>query len=1018
MDDLVVFVSYAGADGHEFARALVNWLDGLEPPIVPWFAHDNPKDRPFDQRIEEAIIGSRVVLLVLTPGVADTPWVRREIHLANRWETPILAVRPHWSTATMPFPAIEMSSIGIPPSGDWSDLEHQLRLLRPADEAMAEMMAHRDEAERLISTSRGAERHALRSKAGRLSAVIQQEQRRRDDPLGAERQVRRLIADGQRADAVDDAGPAANGPPATVDGPPTAAGWALKDRYTERDLLLDHLVRDDEVRILTLFGPAGVGKTAIVAHISPQLRQLGYADIIYLTTHGPRRVTPELLLEKVAAAHPDRHTSTLLLERLANGSYNWHQNLNATMAQFSGHRVLIAIDNVEELIVDRRWADPHLREFAHSLARGPDHGLRLLLVSRTPGPDPAPYGSRAVRQVEIPPGLPRLFADELARQLDADRMVGLGSATDETLGRVHRLTAGNPGRLELIYGILRGQLVPDLDELLRSADADRADGEDSSCYLMRRVVSGLSDPLRRVLQALAVYGRPTRSAAVAWLLAPHYPGYDTTAALDLLCDQRIVRRDDDLFHIPADTHGVVLETIPLGRAYDADRPKPLFTRRELWSRAADYFRDVRGIEREIRDLGGLRPHFEEIDLRLAGREFPVAAVLINQIDYTYLRPWGYESLITSQRERLVGQLGSDTVGEVRNLYELATIYLEASRPERAEVVLQQAQELARTVQPGGDSALLLPLAKARKNTGRLTAAVVAYEDALRQCRPEAEAAVRLGLASCLIELGRTRDAVQECSLALEVALAPRDEAQARLCMGLIHLDLGTPLSALALIEEARRLADGAAQPRLVASCDDAAAYVLIDMGQLGRSRRLAESAIKSAMDTGNVDLARETYYTLALGQLLAGNVPEARDAADAAARFFDNQRPLAALALHGITELRLGRDRSAAERSFRRAESETERLLDIEPLAVQVLDIRGLVLTGLALCDPTDGWEPARHAYRTARDRSPAPGVVVRAARLLDELLDGDSSRDAVETRLAARGVDRRRKDVARPLHP
>ena len=259
------------------------------------------------------------------------------------------------------------------------------------------------------------------------------------------------------------------------------------------------------------------------------------------------------------------------------------------------------------------------------------------------------------------------------------------------------------------------------------------------------------------------------------------------------------------------------------------------------------------------------------------------------------------------------------------------------------------------------------------------------------------------MAVCLSELGRIEEALDQYSAALEVAQDWSDEAFARLNLGVAHQDLGRPLAALASIDQARRRAYEHSDERLVAYCDDAAAYVLIDTGRLGRSRRLAESAIKAATDSCDVELAREAYSTLALARLLAGDVSDAQDAADAAARFFDNQRPVAPLVLLGITQLRLN-DRRAAEQSFSRALRETDRLLDVEPRAVQVLDIRGLALVGLAQCDPVDDWEPAREAYQRARDQTRAPGVVLRAVRLLEELLDGDRSARAITVLRAACG--------------
>jgi tetratricopeptide (TPR) repeat protein len=1005
VDQVVAFVSYASADGLEFANNLVDWLEGLDPPVTAWFDRDNPKDTSFEHRIENAIIGSDVVLLVLTPTAdAKGSWARREALLAQSWGRPVIALRPHWCKARIPLSASDMTYIDLPSTGDWSRLEHELSLVRPTDGSIAKLTALHRETERLASMAVGPEQDTLRGRAGVLSALIQQERRRNSDPKRAEQRVRRLITDGQRAEAVERTSPTPEGSFHVVDGPPTTAGSALHDRYTERDMLLNHL-RNTEVRIVTLCGPSGVGKTALVRDLVPRLQQLGYVGLAYTSTHGPRRITPELLLAKVARAYPEHHTSTVLLERLADRSYNWHQNMNYTMAKFADHPVLVVIDNVEELIDRGRFVDPHLREFAHAVAHSSQHAIRLLLVSRTASLQIEDYDGYA-RQVDIPPGLPRPFADEFVRGLDVDGTVGLRSATETTLGQVFRLTAGNPGQLELLYGVLRGQRDPDLDELLRSAAAESTGNGDGSRYLMRRAVAELSEPVRRVLQALAVYDRPVRSAAVSWLLAQHYTGFDSRAALDLLCDQRIVHRDGDLYYIPADPHGTVLETVPLRRP-DDDRAstRRQFTRHTLWQRAADYFRDVRSVEPVIQDLNSLTAYFNEIDLRLVGREFLEAADLINEIDYRYLRGWGYKSLALPYRERLVNQLTTQPIAEIENRYELATIYLEASRPDEAETVLLEAQELARAIRPEGDRALQLQLAKAHLSAGRLSASADEYRDVLQRCRPEARATGRIGLAMCLKELGHAEAALRQYTLALKVAHDQVHEAEAHRGKGSVFRDLGEPLAAFSEIEEARRLAEQCSDVRLVASCDDAAAQVLIDTGQVGRARRLADSAIKVAMDTGNVDLARETYSTLALGLLLAGDIEKARDAADAAARFFDNQRPLTALALLGIAQFRLG-DRRAAQHCFLRAARETDRLLAIEPDAVQVLDIRGLVLAGLARCDPAERWEPARQAYQLARDRTRAPGVVLRAVRLLDELLEGDRSREALALYEAVRGVN------------
>jgi tetratricopeptide (TPR) repeat protein len=1006
MEPIVAFVAYASDDGFDFATILVDWLDRCDPPVTAWIDRDNPQDKPFEIRIENAIIGSHVVLLVLTEGaVVEDSWARREMLMAAEWKKPVLAVRPPGSRAMLPISSQGAAVIDVSESKDaWRHLANELRNLQPANKTIMELTALRDELEVRARRSRGDSRDALRARSGLISAVVQQEQRRVRDPKGAVRGVGRLISEGQRKDAAGETTAPPEGLFRIVDGPPAISGAGLHDRYDERDMLL-RLLDDPKIRLVSLCGPAGAGKTTLLSDLVRRLEPLGYAGAAYVSTHGPRRVTPDLLLEKLARTHPDAYVSSLLLERLADRSYNWHQNLNATMELFGERSVLLVVDNAEELLYEGQLTDLHLREFAHTVVNGPSQGVRLLLATRTQGPK-AGDSSHARQQVDIPPGLPPPFAAEFVRDLDVGNIVGMKAASDATMRRIYRLSLGHPRALELLYAVLRGERRPDVEEVLRSANEASADGDDGSRYLIRRATARLYEPIRRVLQALAIYDRPVRPSAVSFLLARYDTGLDSTAALNLLCDRRLVRRDGDLYYLPPDPERrTVLQTVPLGRPDDRVSRRPRFTRYALWHQAAEYFRSVRELEVRVHDLNDLAPHFSEIDLRLAGGQYAEAAELINAVD-RHLKAWGYRSLVLRQRERLVGQLGTGHA-EIGNRYNLATIYLQVSQPDAAIDVLVGANELATAIRPDGDVALQVQLAKAHHMRGELREAATKYKKVLSRGDSKALAAGRLGLAACLNELGEVEQASDQYSAALEVVDNASVEASILLDQGLIQQNLGRPLAALGWIERAHRLARQCSNNLLAAKCVDATAYVLLDTGQLGRARYLAESAIKAATDAGNADLCRETYSTLALAHLLAGKVIDAHAAADAAARFLHNQRPLAALALLGITQLRL-RDSRSAELSFRRAKQEVERLLKIEPDSVQVLDMNGLVLVGLARSDAAEDVTPAVTAYQKARKRTRASGVVLRAVRLLDELLDGDRSRQALEILDAARGVDTR----------
>jgi hypothetical protein len=288
MEPLVAVVAYGSADGFEFARSLVEWLDDCELPVTAWFDHDNPQDAPFEQRIENAIIGCQVVLLVLTDAaVADGSWARRECIMANELDTTIIAVRPEFSSAQLPLCAQGAAVIDMVESkGGWKRLAHELSLLHPTDDTVRRLTEQHRQLERLAKTRSGAERDALRRRAGALSAVIQQLQRRVDDAQGHAGQVHELIRRGQLADAANARPSPAVGPFRVIGAPPLISSTGLHDRHAERNMVQDFLSGTD-VRLMTLCGPPGAGKTALVRFLLSQLPDTGYRGAVYLSTHGP-----------------------------------------------------------------------------------------------------------------------------------------------------------------------------------------------------------------------------------------------------------------------------------------------------------------------------------------------------------------------------------------------------------------------------------------------------------------------------------------------------------------------------------------------------------------------------------------------------------------------------------------------------------------------------------------------------------------------------------------------------------
>ncbi|WP_328383760.1 TIR domain-containing protein [Micromonospora zamorensis] len=1006
MEPFIVFVAYASRDGFDFACELVTWLESRDPPINASIDRDNIQNKAWDGRIEDLILGADLVLVVLTDAsAAKNSYARDELRLARNWGKPIWAVRPPGSQADPPV-TVQGTPIDVDsPHGGWDHLEHELRLCRPVNRTVAMLTAQVEELEERADRAQGQERKILAAMVGRLHAVIQWERRRAGNPAEAAADVRRKIDEGRHQDAAPPSRETIDGSFQIVEAPPAITSAGVHDRHSERDLLLGHL-HHSRTRLVVLRGRCGSGKTALLNDLIPRLKTGGYAGVAYVSTHGPRRVTAHLLLERLARLMPDAGGRERMLERVGDHSHDWRQNLAAILDALGDISLLLIIDNAEELVADYRLTDVHLREFAHIVGSKSGHGVRVLFVSQVEirrlahPPVHAP-------QVDIPPGLPPRFAADFFRGLDEGGVARLAGVSEATMRRVHRLTHGRPRAMELLYAVLRSEPGSDLDELLTSATKAAGKG-DGSQYLIRRATLALRGPMQRVLQALAVYDRPVRASAVSWLLAPYDTGLDSAAVLELLCDRRLIRRDGDLYHLPrgnedAVTGRTVLDTIQLGSPGDRDVDPPRYTRYALWHRAAEYFRSVRELEIRVVDLNDLGAHFSEIELRLAGREYPGAAALINEVDIEHLSLWGYRSLIIRLRERLLGELG-DSYFDLENRYELASAYLDASEPDKAIALLTEASAAA--LSPEAEDAFRVQLAKARLVKGELDAAATLYRNLLHQGNPLILGISRLGLATCLAELGMVDKALDQYAAALEVIDdTEKEAASVFLNQGLLQQQLGRPLTALQLIQRARRLAEGHSDAQLAAKCVDAMAQVHIDMGQLDRARRLADEAIKAAADAGNADLCRETYSTRALALLLGGDLVAAHDTADAATRFFENRRPFAAFALLGVTQVRLQKMESA-EASFGRVQRDISPLLKPKNPAVQLLDLNGLALAGLARAEGAGNLEPAIIAYRQARKRTRAPGVVLRAVRLLDELLDGDDSPQARQTMQAAVGLD------------
>ena len=159
-----------------------------------------------------------------------------------------------------------------------------------------------------------------------------------------------------------------------------------------------------------------------------------------------------------------------------------------------------------------------------------------------------------------------------------------------------------------------------------------------------------------------------------------------------------------------------------------------------------------------------------------------------------------------------------------------------------------------------------------------------------------------------------------------------------------------------------------------------------------RHQEAANAALDAASigeKIGDAEMSSYAHGAVALARLLIGNLPAARNAAEAARGYRSPNHDDNVLALLGVVFVRQG-DMTAAREAFAQTLAKTADLLSHSAQNYDALDNRALALCGLALCDGTDQIQEASEAYKSARAITAAPGVVGRTLRLLDALAIGD----------------------------
>jgi tetratricopeptide (TPR) repeat protein len=849
--------------------------------------------------------------------------------------------------------------------------------------------------EEKLSRTEAEERQADGTQRRRL-AIHNREQRVR-----LEDELRRRSAASRHRDAAGHADlteeTISDGRVRLVNQAPSVPAAEFHDRVSEKHRV-EGAIADASTRVVVVHGAAGVGKTAFAAELRRRLAAReaeAEADaVVYLSADGYRPINVAAVLADLTRALPESSGRTRLEERL-NDPVEWREKLTDVLAALRNTTVVVILDAAEHLLDDGAFRDRELGALVAELAGRPEHATTLVLT--VAGGPPQQLRRDLTANVRFVPMNPLPFDDAIALLTALDRGAALALYRMEPgdRQRAYTLSQGNPRILELLVSVLRqepGTPVPRLFDKLEGVSLPNVEAT-----LLEATFGNLDRTQQRVVQALAVFGRPVPPEAVDFLLAALVPGIDSAPILQGLHERRVAHHDHGHYFLPPAESDRVVRGLKRGDLDDHRRVPLPFTRFAMWNHAARYFEESRVAR--VRSLLDLRPAFSEIDLRIRAWNCRRAYEVMNNIEDCHLRHWGQSDALLGWRRAIRGRIGDDAE-EANNHRRIVAALQQQERIDEAVVELAEARRGCSWLgAPKARLMLDIQLATIHFEAGRFSHAAQLLRRQVWLCRllrrSHDLAIVRADLALCLARTGRHTQALRVFTTALTNARRLPYGAEHDRILPLILVDyawalgqIGELRSALTLLREGAAIASGTTTKDEVAMglCLNGEAAVHIDSDAAGEAIEPARHAAELGVHTRDPRLIRQANLNLGLAYLrLGGRDDEALAAAEVSARLDSGDRTVGANGLLGIAAFRQ-RMRDRARLAFLTARDGANERIGREPADYLAWDAKGLACFGLALIEESQRRRrlaEAGEAYEQARRITPALGAVNRSTLLL-----------------------------------
>jgi tetratricopeptide (TPR) repeat protein len=962
------FICYSPTTSLDFALDLYNALKAGPPRYEVWLdKHDLKPGVDWDSQVPKAISECESLLFLMTPdSVEDQSVCKAEWTRALSSKRPVIPLLLD-SAAELPFRLASRQYIDFTDDFEagLARLRTHLKWLKSPEGVLHTLKERLTDAQRdLRRAAEGTPRAALtRDEIAVLEQQIAAQQRVVDNPEAEAKRVEESIARGLELERQPTLPVSGVERGKFINAPPAKAPDYFQNRHVETKLI-GYFLEDEVQRLLTVVGRGGTGKTAMVCRLLRSLEggqlpddggPLEVDGIVYLSANGSRRVTTPNLYADLCKLLPEE-TASRLDELYKNSRVSTTAKLDSLLAHFQRGRTVLLLDNFEDLIDPETFniRDAELDEALRALLEGAQHTVKVILTTRLAPRELALLQPGRQTRIDLDDGLASPYAENILREMDADGKVGLRDAPATLLYEARQRTRGYPRALEALFAILSADRDTSLREILD--DAAKMLPENVVKDLVGEAFDRLDPAARQVMQALAVYRHPVTTAAVDYLLQPYLPGVNSAPVLKRLVNMQFARGQSRRYFLHPVDRAYAFSRIPEGDPSDRDKEAPPYTQFALLHRAAEYFKQARLPREDWKTIEDLAPQLAEFDLRCEGEDYEAAAWVLSEIDYDYLMMWGSYLQVAEMHERLLGKI-SDQWMEARSLGNLGNAYHDTGQVQKAVTCYKRAMELYRKLDNQRDEGSMLGgVGNCYSYLGQMARAIEYYEQALGIARKTGdrrnEGAWLNNIGDCYSDLGQTELATFYYEQALAIARE----------MG-SSLEMGAMLGNLS--------------------------EVLTDGGDYARAIDRALEGVQIGGRLRSPFLGSRNNATLALAHLYAGDLTQARAAANNARQHNEPTHNHYVFSLLGLIALRQ-RDLPAAREAFTETVVHAELLLKYEA-NFRALYSKGLALCGLALCDHPRHTAAAVEAFKMARAINKDAGVVKRVVRLFDTLAEADA---------------------------